>query len=583
MENYQYGLVLLLLRLIYLCASLFALSFVPYSQAIDVKVDGTEDKAINENIAAHLAIIEPPTSCEISTSFNDLINDSVQQATQALGYYNFVISSIELSGEPCDKLRMTVEQGPQIIVDNVDVSLTIDGSDEKLQTAIDQFPAKVGEPLNQSSYSSAKTGLLSLSQLRGYFDAKFDQQEIRIDTEQNTASITLALNAGKRYQFGQLKLPQGIRAKALINQVLTFQPGEEYHAEKVAEFNQNLKLIGYFQQVVARPTLSKAADYQIPIEVIATEKPRDIFNVGGGVSTDTGPRVQFKWERPWVNLRGHSLSAEVFASALEQNLRASYKIPLEDPLDNYLSFQVGFKAEDNNDTESETLTASAQRHWGSGQGSWSKIGFLRLEQESFTQGSADRQSTSLLIPGGTLSRRRSRGGLDINWGDRQRITIEGASKSLVSDIDLFRVSLESKWIRSYDKHRLTLRAELGAIATDDFNQVPSSLRYFAGGDQSIRGFGFENLSPVVDGELTGGRYLSVASVEYSYPLVPNWRIATFVDAGNASDDPFDDTAYSFGVGGSWLSPVGPIRLYLARGKSVTDQTIRLHFSMGPAL
>jgi translocation and assembly module TamA len=571
-------------RTIALCLFTIVFQYTSASYAIEVDLEGPEDNALGDNIKAHLAIVEAPTSCEISSSFNELVTTSIHKASQALGYYHATVEHMLLSGKSCDELQLTIQQGPQTKIINRDMSLIVDGpTDNELQQAIDTFPLAIGDPLHHNLYSSAKAALLSLSQLRGYFDATFDKQQIQVDTRTNTAQITLAFNIGKRYQFGELKLPPHSRTETLVNQVLTFAQGDYYHAEKLATFNQNLKLLGYFQQVVARPILDKASNHLIPIEVIATNKPRDIFNLGGGVSTDTGPRVQFKWERPWVNLKGHSFSTEIFASALEQNLRASYRIPLQNPLDNYLSFQVGFRAEDNNDTESETFTASAQRHWGEGRGSWSKIGFLRLDQESFTQGNADRESTTLFTPGFTLSRRRSRGGLDVNWGDRQRVTVEGTSRSIISDIDIFRVSAESKWIRSIKDHRFTLRAELGAIATNDFSQVPPSLRYFAGGDQSIRGFGFENLSPIVEGELTGGRFLTVASVEYSYPIVPNWRLATFVDAGNASDDPFEDTAYSYGLGGSWLSPVGPIRLYLARGNSETESTFRLHFSMGPSL
>ena len=576
--------MLLSSRFLALCLLTIVWHYSSTSHAVEVDIEGVEDKSLSDNITAHLAIIEPPTSCEISSSFNELLTQSIQKASQALGYYQATVEQMLLSGEPCNELQVFIQQGSQTKIASRDISLIVDGpSDNELRQAIDTFPLAIDEPLQHNLYSSAKTALLSLSQLRGYFDAKFDTQQILVDTQANSAAINLVFNAGKRYQFGELSLPPNNRAKTLINQVLTFSQGDYYHAEKLATFNQNLKLLGYFQQVVARPTLDKATDHQIPVEVIATNKPRDIFNLGGGISTDTGPRVQFKWERPWVNLKGHSFSTEIFASALEQNIRASYRIPLENPLDNYLSFQVGFRTEDNNDTESETFTASAQRHWGEGQGSWSKIGFLRFDQESFTQGIADRESTTLFTPGFTFSRRRSRGGLDINWGDRQRVTVEGTSRSVVSDIDIFRVSAESKWIRSIKNHRFTLRAELGAIATDNFSQVPPSLRYFAGGDQSIRGFGFENLSPEVDGELTGGRFLTVASVEYSYPIVPDWRLATFVDAGNASEDPFEDTAYSYGLGGSWLSPVGPIRLYLARGNSETESTFRLHFSMGPSL
>jgi translocation and assembly module TamA len=326
-----------------------------------------------------------------------------------------------------------------------------------------------------------------------------------------------------------------------------------------------------------------AVQNQLPIEIIMTNKPKDIYNLGGGASTDTGLRARAKWQRPWVNTRGHSISAELFSSLPQQSLSIKYKVPLEDPLDNYLSFQAGFKAENDNDTRSKTSTFGVQRHWGTAENSWKKIAFVRYELEQFQQGLDPSQNTQLLIPGATLSRRRSRGGLDVNWGDEQRFTLEAASEKLISDIDLARLSIQSTWLRSMAKHRLLLRAEFGVIATNDFDQVPSSLRFFAGGDQSVRGFGYQTLSPLEDEQLSGGKYLNVASAEYSYPVYQDWRLAIFTDIGNASDEPLHNVATGVGVGASWLSPVGPIRLYLARGNSDFERTWRLHFSMGPAL
>jgi translocation and assembly module TamA len=194
----------------------------------------------------------------------------------------------------------------------------------------------------------------------------------------------------------------------------------------------------------------------------------------------------------------------------------------------------------------------------------------------------------LLTPGFTLSRLRSKGGLDINWGDKQTITTEFASESLLSDINMLRVTAASKWVRSAGQHRFLWRAELGGIVTNDFEQVPSSLRFFTGGDQSVRGFDYKTLSPFEfdsDGEreLTGGQYLAVASVEYSYPVAENWRAAAFVDVGNASEKLFNDPAIGFGLGAIWNSPIGPVRFYLAKGKSDFGETRYVHISMGPAL
>jgi translocation and assembly module TamA len=553
--------------------------------ALTVSIQDMDDSQLQDNIKAHIGIIGSPVNCEMSDNYRQTIEDAVATGAQALGYYKTKVRTIRLSKtNQCNELSLSVEQGPRIKIQHKNVQLDGAGEQDKvLLKLIKEFTLTVGSPLEHKKYETLKNTLQRSAQIRGYFDARFIKQQIQVDLKAYTASIDLHFTTGARYKFGDLLIPQDDKAQDLIRDIIPFKQGDDYHADKLAQFNQNLKLTGYFQQVVARPLVSEAQNNRVPIEVITTNKPKDTINIGGGFSTDTGPRVRLKWQRPWVNSRGHSLSADVFASAPEQNLSIKYKIPLEDPLDNYLSFQAGAKAENDNDTISEAFTVAVQRHWGSADSDWKRIGFLRFEQERFRQGIEPRQTTTLLLPGATLSRRRTRGGLDLTWGDTQQFTVETASKQLVSDIDLTRLTLQSKWLRSFAEHRIFIRAEFGAIATSDFSQVPSSLRYFAGGDQSVRGFDYETLSPIEDEQLTGGQYLNVASVEYSYPVTQNWRGALFTDIGNASDKPFKDLATGMGFGASWLSPVGPVRIYFAFGHSGYENTKRLHFSMGPVL
>lgn len=558
---------------------------VPSAFAISVDIEGADDSSLKDNIDVYIGIIGAPVNCELTQNYRQTVKEAVNKAAQAVGYYQLETLKMSLSKDKeCSELYLTVQAGSRVKIGKRRIELVgTEKPDDVLQGIVDKAQLKEGTYLEQGQYEGLKSKLLSMAQVRGYFDAKFTVQEIRIDFDTYSASVDLQFSAGKRYGFGKLIIPEDDKAQLLIKEVSNFKEGDPYDADKLAIFNQNLKLTGYFQQVVARPLVSKADGLNVPIQLITSAKPRDTFNIGGGASTDTGPRLRFKWQRPWVNGQGHSLAAEMFISQPEQNASIKYKVPLEDPLNNYLSYQAGVKAENDNDTQSEALTLAVQRHWGSQQSDWQRIGFLRLEQEKFTQGTDDQQTTTLLLPGVTLSRRRARGGLDINWGDKQQYTLEGATQEVVSDIDLVRISLQSKWLRSYGKHRVFVRAELGAIATNDFSQVPSSLRYFAGGDQSVRGFALNTLSPEEDDELTGGQYLNVASAEYSYPVSQDWRMAVFTDIGNASDKPFKDLATGIGLGASWSSPVGPIRFYFARGNSVEETTWRFHFSMGPVL
>src|SRR5690606_4407632 len=134
-----------------------------------------------------------------------------------------------------------------------------------------------------------------------------------------------------------------------------------------------------------------------------------------------------------------------------------------------------------------------------------------------------------------------------------------------------------------DNHRLLGRTQVGAIATNSYGRIPPSLRFFAGGDQSVRGYGYQSLSPRDEyGNRVGGRYLLAQSAEYQYSLSEKWRVATFVDRGKAADKLNEAMKVGAGVGIRWVSPIGPLRLDWAQALD-DEREWRIHFSMGPEL
>lgn len=572
---------------------LFAFSIS--AAALNADIKGIDDRKLAGNIVAHLSQLSAPSNCRLSDDALITIEEKVQKGAQAMGYYQLTVDKITLVENDCERVELLVTQNSPVKITQLDVKVTGEGeNDEKFVFLLKHLTIKLNAPLIHSEYKKTKSQFDSIALSRGYFDSEFITSEIHVDAQENTAAIKIYYQTGRRYRFGDIIYPEDLLAKKLITSIIPFTLNEPYLATKLGEFNRNLGQTGYFQQVVARPLLDKAQDYQIPIEIVAVARPRDIFNVGGGASTDKGPTGSLSWQRPWVNRDGHSMKADLFVSAPEQSASMRYKIPIEDPLHNYFSIQGGFSANNNNDSNSDTISVALQRHWTNDAQEWNKIIFLRYSRYQFQQADDPRTTTYLLVPGFTLSRHRSRGGLDVDWGDAQQLTIEAASDAIVSDIDLARITFETKWLRSLGEHRFLFRAEVGALTSSDFSQVPDSLRYFTGGDQSIRGFGYKELAPrgestindqgeTVEGKLVGGKYLNVGSIEYSYPVANNWRAAIFTDIGGASNQPLDTLAYSFGIGGSWMSPIGPLRIYLAKGYGDYGQSFGIHFSMGPPL
>ncbi|MFT4747076.1 MAG: translocation and assembly module TamA [Congregibacter sp.] len=581
-------------------------------QAAEVDIKGIENERVLKNVRAHIQTLDIPTASYQFGHYQESLFSKVEAAIQVFGYYQAttIVSAPSIDAYPNNAVAPNIAAGPSIIPSNLaknknwilevelgpitlvrQLSIKIEGEgaqDSEIQTLLSSFKLKQGKPLEHSVYETAKSEIQGLALSRGYFDFEFEKSNIKVFESLNVADITIHIQSGLRYKFGDLHFGNEIRSQTLAKRLTPFKTGDVYQASQLGLLNQRLKQTQYFRHVIVRPLVAEAIEAVVPIEVILVHKPRDNFDLGIGVSSDEGPRFTNKWKRPWVNKEGHSIGAEVYVSSPEQYVSVDYKVPMEDAIQNYLSYQIGYQAHDDNDTSSDKWSISATRHWTVEDSDWQRSAFLRLEQETFIQGLEPEQTTRLLTPGFIFSRLRSKGGLDISWGDKQTITSEFTSESLLSDINMLRITAASKWVRSYAQHRFLWRAEIGGIVTNDFAQVPSSVRFFTGGDQSIRGFNYKTLSPFeLDAEgnelLTGGQYLVVASVEYSYPVADNWRAAAFVDAGNASEALFKDPAIGIGFGAIWYSPIGPVRFYLAKGKSDFGETRSFHISMGPSL
>ncbi|MDT0593344.1 autotransporter assembly complex protein TamA [Glaciecola petra] len=603
---------------IFLCLFLCLGSLSVSSEATELTITGIEDDDIIENIEIFVQQVSLPVSEFAVDEYEQKIVKAADKAVQAFAYYNaeFVLTPIQFAefnddgkqereeGEYPFSIAMNVTLNQAVVISKINLLHDISNTTllpENLAKVLKQVSGLQNKILDHDEYSSLKNQLITFALLYGYFDFKFIDHKLNIlsdeNEQQSTATIEWEFILGKRHKFGEIVFLEDTRGQDIATGVRTFKTGEYFDQTKIGQFSVDMSSTGYFNNAIARANASRKEGLLVPVEVILDPKPKDIFNPGIGFSTDTGPRVSLSWDRPWVNLRGHSLGGELYVSEPEQFLEVDYRVPKENPLKDFLNYQVGYKLVDDNQTNSETITLAAQRQWGGKvDGDWDKIAFIKLQQESFEQGLQEKQTTRLVLPGFTFNRTRKDGDLFVNWGDYQQLTVEAGSKDFLSDIDFFKVIARTKWIRQFDRHRLVLRADAGAISTSDFSRVPSSLRFFAGGDQSIRGFGLNEVSDFrrienergeidedSDIELLGGKYLAVASIEYAYNVTENWRAAVFFDTGNASNEFAENLATGVGVGAHWLSPIGNVQIYVARGKSDFEERWDVHLIIGPGL
>ncbi len=586
-------------HLVLMCGVLLSLictlaSTAQAQEGISYNIQGVKDDKLRNNIRLHLNSLDVEKALLTDPYWQGEVSDTVATALQPYGYYNSETNVVIDDG---DKVTVNVSLNAPLTINKVTREIIGAGREDKaFRERFNALKLKEGDVLNQTIYESFKSSMFNYALSNGYFD--FHWQATRLDLVRGAkqANVLLIARSGPQYQFGELKIVGEDKAKAIISRLKPFETGDAYSSAVLSDFNRRLNQSGYFNRVIARPVVSDAEGLRVPVEVSLQHRPTDAFNVSLGAATDTGPRVRLGWERPWVNDKGHSVSSDIFISEPEQSVTADYRIPMKNITRDYASIEAGYQFIEyaNTSFESETLSLSAHRYWQKNDSPWQHDGSITYLRETYDQGELNTNTTSLVLPGYSLTYRNKDSELNISNGSYIQMLAQYGKEGFGSDIDFAKAVVEATLIRTFnDVHRISLRGEAGAIKTNSFDEVPTSLRFYAGGDQSVRGFDYREISPTADvidpetGELVtdsiGGKYLLTTSVEYAYRVADNWRVAAFVDAGTATNDTSTTLTYSVGPGVHWLSPIGPVRLYVARGFAPDENTWQLHIMLGPEL
>ena len=551
--------------------------------AVSVDIDGVSDD-IRDNVALYIG--EPVNDNPLNVdAFMRELPDEVKASLQALGYYHSDVEiSLDKDGDD-QTIRIDIDRGRPVRVGAMNVILRGDAQgDDAFAKAVRQLPLKQGDVLNHGLYKQSKSRLFDLAQDRGYFDAAYEVSEVRVRRETRSAEVKLIFDSGPRYRLGKVRFDTNLFDDRFLQRWVPFEEGDYYVANDIADFTQQLQGSGYFDRVRVRTRRESAEGVVVPVDVQLTATPDNEVAVGVGFATDTGPRTKLTWRRPHHNSAGHSVEMSTGISEVRQEFAAQYKIPRQaNPLTNYFLIDTGALNEDTEDTRSQLRTLNFQRVRRTSN-QWQESVFVRWEHEKFE--AADESDTiNLILPGVSYSRTLSQGGANPTRGSHIAVQFLGGNTRLFSDINLFKSTVQFKWLRTLiPKHKVIASLAYGAISTDSFSRVPTSHRFYVGGDRSIRGFRYRSLSPEDDeGNLLGGRFMETGSVEYDYNFFGRWSVAAFVDAGRAFDH--FDAAYQVGTGGGirWQSPVGPIRLDVAFGVSEDDVPVRFHLSVGPDL
>ncbi len=576
------------MHLRYLLAALCLLCHsAVHAVELDVQIEGVEGEVL-DNVRAFLDISEETDDPEVLETrvrrLHARAPQQIRRSLQPFGHYKAEVQSSLIREDGKLIARYQIDPGPPVQVANLDVRISGEGGDNPaLKDAVARIPVQPNRALRHAEYESAKQMLQRRARELGYLDAQLTEHAVRVELRPYRALVTIHMETGPRYTFGPVIFSQTEHRlnDELLVRYVPFEQGDYFSPAKLIELHSVLTDTGFFSRVEVTPRRERAADTEVPVEVGLVPRKRRRYAVGVGYGTDTGARVSLGYWR-LLNRRGHTGSAQIRLSERLSSATLAYDIPLQDPATEALTIEGGFKDEETESRISRTWQLAARR--SGTRGTWREVAGLHYELEDFELGAAGRE-TQLVYPLVSWTRTRADDLIHPNRGTRLRLDLLGASEALFSDVSFLQAQAAGKWVRSLgERHRLLARLDIGATWTESVEALPASKRFFAGGDQSVRGYGFEELGPRNDrGEVVGGQYLLVGSVEYERQLKGKWSGALFYDAGNAANGLDVDLAEGAGFGVRWRSPIGPVRVDFAWAISEPGTPFRLHLVIGPDL
>jgi translocation and assembly module TamA len=558
-----------------------------HAARVNIEINGLE----SEQREAALASLElqqyvdrDVSAVQIRRLF-DGADDEIRKAMEPFGYYQARVERrLEQQPDGNFKAVFDVTRGEPVIVQSAQVEVTGGAAENpNIRAAIRQFRPKVGDQLDHAQYETSKAVVETALRALGFLDARPLRHRVEVTRSANAAAIDVAWEGGERYRFGAVRFSKAQFPEKFLQRYVPWKEGAAYTEEQLAFMQQRMVDADYFASVAVQPAIDERKDGLVPVDVFLVPNKRTVYSASAYVSTDSGPGVRLGFERRWLNDRGHKLDADLDYSQRLQSFTTAYHIPRPGPDHRSYNLGVGYRNEETDTSTSETLRIAANdsRIWR---------GYTRTIGLQFLSGDfeiADEPGSSNIL---FLDAMLSRKSVDNTFFPRRGVSVlyglRAAQEGMLADTSFLQARADAKWVRPVKKDgRLIVRATVGAMTVDDFDVLPPELRFFAGGDRSVRGFDYQAIGEKnSSGGVIGGRYLNVVSAEYEHYFLPSWGAAAFVDAGDAFNSDYNANIGA-GVGVRWKSPVGLVRLDVGFPvvTDLDDDGVRIHVMIGPDL
>jgi len=568
-------------------ASLFCAASASAAQ-VQVTLEGL-DKELTEAAKTNLSLEQyvgrEATPAQIRRLFKTG-REEIRKAIEPYGFYNPKIDArLEQTPKGLHAIFHVVRGEPVIVRQRKVIVQGSGGDIPAVKRAVRRFRPEEGDTLDDAFYEASKDRVQQALLGAGYLRAWTPVRKVEVSRSENWARIDVEWLSGDRYKFGPVDFQGSQFRQGFLDRFIPWQPGDWYSPDKLLEMQQRLVDADYFSTVLVQPVLEQGRPEGVPIHVEVAPARRTVYTAGLYISTDTGPGVRVGMQRRWINDAGHKFGVSLDTAQRLKSLDTRYQIPMPGPNDRSFNLGLTYRDEDTDTSKSKNgrFAANETRQWR---------GFTRTLGVQYLTGNfevADEQHYSSLLYGeATLTRKQANNFSFVRNGYSVAFGLRAAPQLTLSDTGFSQLTFDGKYIKGLPKRqRLLFRASLGAEVAKDFDLLPPELRFFAGGDRSVRGFDYQAIGSLdASGKVIGGTYLAVGSAEYEYYFLRNWGVATFVDAGDAFRSQDFNLNVGAGLGVRWRSPVGLVRVdlgYPVKSEIPDAHGIRLHISLGPDL
>jgi translocation and assembly module TamA len=554
-------------------------------------IEGNDLKKLLSSVSDTVSLRQrPPISVRLLEKRVERDIPVFERALRSQGFYASRVNfGIDESEKPIEVI-FDITQGPLYRVQDVDIVLPEGRETYIRKPSPKQVGFELGRPTVSKDIRNGGKILARWYKERGYPFSRIAKEQVALDHEERMATVILTLDPGPKAFFGEILITGLERVEeAFIRKMIAWNEGDLYDVKLVEKTEEDLRKLGLFASVRINPGEGLDEQARIPMKITVTEKkPR---SAGAGVSfrTDEGPGANVSWQHRNIFKRGENIKISASVSDYELAFDSTFEKPAFLRKDQTLTLSLRL-AEDSPDAYvSQNITTSAlldrkineKLTFGGG------LGFKTSRVDQIDK----KESYDLLVFPFYAKWDGSDDLLNPKEGGRFGLLFR-PFWSISANSDSF-VKGEADYTHYFSLSKapsvtLAGRIALGSISGAERDQIPADERFYSGGGGSIRGYAYQTVGPLQDGNPTGGRSLLELSFEARVGLTENLGAVAFLDGGTAfegkSFDSGENVLWGAGLGLRYHTPVGPLRIDVGfpLDRRDIDDSFQLYLSLGQA-